>query len=234
MSLSLSLLKVPVLALSATVITVAALAPREAVSEERRGRGGGEVCVYEHAGYGGWEHCYGVGESDRDLGNRRNQISSVRIRGRAAIELYEHPNFQGREAQLTTDVPDIRQWRKSWNDEVDSLRVTASDYRGGGPDRRDDRVCVYQHVNYQGNSQCWDSGDDIRDLRGIGWNDGISSIRTFGRTRVAVYEDADFRGERLVVEQDIPDLTQMAAGNRGNWNDRISSLRVSGDRWRRH
>jgi hypothetical protein len=219
-------------------LVLTALVPREAASEERRGdrsdRGGrgGEVCVYEHADYGGWEECYGVGDSDRDLGNRRNQISSVRVRGRAALHLYEHPGFQGREAELTSDVRDFRQWRKSWNDQVDSLRVTSSDYRGGGgSDRGEDRVCIYQHVNFQGNSKCWDSGDDIRDLRSIGWNDGISSIRTFGRTRVAVYEDADFRGERLLVERDIADLTRLDANNHSNWNDRISSLRVSGDRW---
>jgi hypothetical protein len=227
---NLSLLNVPFITLSIAAITIGALAPRQAASEERRGRGGGEVCVYEHADYGGWEQCYGVGESDRDLGKRRNQISSVRIRGRAAITFYEHPNFQGREAELTTDVADFRQWRKSWNDQVDSLRVTGSDYRGGDPDKGRDRVCVYQHVNYQGNSRCWDSGDDIRDLRSVGWNDGISSIRTFGRTRVAVYEDADYRGERLIVEHDIPDLTRVDADNRSNWNDRISSLRVSGGR----
>jgi hypothetical protein len=230
-----TLIQIPLVAFSAAALCLGALAPREAASQERRGRG--EVCVYEHADYGGWEQCYGAGESDRDLGNRRNQISSVRIRGRAALTLYEHPTFQGREAELTSDVPDIRQWRKSWNDQVDSLRVNASDYRGGDPDRGRDRVCVYQHVNYQGNSRCWDSGDDIRDLRSIGWNDGISSIRTFGRTRLAVYEDADFRGERLLVDRDIPDLTRIDANNRSNWNDRISSFRVggerrgSGDRW---
>ena len=209
------------------LVSLGSIAPREAVSEERRGRD--EVCVYEHADYGGWEKCYRAGESDRDLGNLRNKISSVRIRGRAELHLYEHPNFQGREAELTSDVPDIGRWRKSWNDEVDSLEVTSGDSRGGGrPDRDRDRVCVYQHVNYQGNSQCWDAGEDIRDLKSIGWNDGISSIRTFGRTRVAVYEDNDFRGERLMVDQDIADLTRIDANNRSNWNDRISSLRVSG------
>jgi hypothetical protein len=92
---------------------------------------------------------------------------------------------------------------------------------------------VYQHTNYQGNSKCWDAGDDVRDLKSIGWNDGISSIRTFGRTRMAVYEDNDFRGQRLIVERDIPDLTRLDANNHSNWNDRISSLRVGGerDRW---
>jgi hypothetical protein len=220
---------------SALVITLCgglslmAMVPRQGASEERRGRD--QVCVYEHADYGGWEQCYGVGESDRDLGNRRNKISSVRIRGSAAITLYEHPDFDGREAEITTDVPDIGKWRRSWNDEVDSLRVTGSGAHGGRPERERDRVCVYQHVNYQGNSKCFDSGDDVRDLKSIGWNDGISSIRTFGHTRMAVYEDSDFHGERLVVERDLPDLTRIDADNHADWNDRISSLRVGDGRW---
>jgi len=39
--------------------------------------------------------------------------------------------------------------------------------------------------------------------------------------------------KRLIVEQDIEDLTQVSAGGRGNWNDRISSLRVGDDRYGR-
>jgi hypothetical protein len=213
-----------------TGLSLLALGPSEAASQDRRGRD--QVCVYEHADYGGWEKCYDVGDSDPDLGKHRNKISSVRIRGRAQITLYEHPDFEGREAELTTDVPDFNKWRKSWNDEVDSLRVSSAGSHGGGrPDRDRDRVCVYQHVNYQGNSKCFDSGDDERDLKSIGWNDGISSIRTFGRTRMAVYEDSEFRGERLIVDHDLPDLTRIDADNRSNWNDRISSLRVGEGRW---
>ncbi len=198
--------------------------------QDRHGRDRDQVCIYEHADYGGWEQCYGVGEQIRDLGNRRNQISSVRVYGRAEITLYEHPNFQGHEVTLGNDTPDFGRVR-GWNDQTDSLRVDAAGF-GGRPrpgQQREDRVCVYQHVGFQGNSQCFDAGDEVPDLREIGWNDGISSIRTFGRTRVAFYEDNDFRGQRLIVERDIADLTQVSAGNRSNWNDRISSLRVSGE-----
>lgn len=206
------------------------------VSNEVLAQGGrDEVCVYEHAGYGGWERCFGVGEDIRDLGNLRNSISSVRVRGRAEITLYEHPNFDGREVSIDSSVTDLRQIARFWNDETDSLRVGRAGF-GGRPsrqERREDRVCVYQHVNYQGNSVCWDSGEEILDLREVGWNDGISSVRTFGGTRVAFYEHADFDGQRLIVDRDIPDLTQVRAGRNSNWNDRISSVRVGEDRGRR-
>jgi hypothetical protein len=216
----------------ATALSLTALTSPEAVSQEGHERD--QVCVYEHADYGGWEQCYGAGEDVRDLGNRRNSISSVRIRGRAEITLYQHPDFQGREVSIDSSTPDLRQIARFWNDETDSLRVSTADFGGrhrGG--RREDRVCVYEHVNYQGHSQCWDSGEEIDDLQSIGWNDGISSVRVFGGTRVAFYEHSEFDGQRLIVDHDIPDLTQVRAGGNSNWNDRISSVRVGEDRSRR-
>jgi hypothetical protein len=215
------------------MFSVTAMSPGEAVSQDR---GRDRVCVYEHAGFGGFEQCFGLGEDIRDLGNLRNRISSVRVQGRAEITLFEHPDFQGREVTVTGGVSDMKQLGRFWNDEVDSLRVSAPGFRGGRPgreERRADRVCVYQHVGYQGNSQCFDAGDDVRDLRSLGWNDGISSIRTFGRSRAAFFEDSEFQGQRLIVDGDIPDLTHVNTGGRGHWNDRISSLRVGGDRWDR-
>jgi hypothetical protein len=219
----------------AAALTLTGFVSHDAVAEDRSGRDRDEVCVYEHADYGGWEQCYGVGDDVRDLGNRRNSISSVRIRGRAEITLYQHPNFQGREVSIDSSVADLRKIAKFWNDETDSLRVSRAGFGGGHnrDERHEDRVCVYEHVNYQGHSQCWDSGEEIADLRDIGWNDGISSIRTFGGTRVAFYEHAGFDGQRLIVDRDIPDLTQVRANGNSNWNDRISSVRVGEDRWRR-
>lgn len=216
-------------------LALSAMFSGEAFSQSGRGRD--QVCLYEHAGYGGWEQCYGVGEDIRDLGNRRNRISSVRIQGRAEVTLYEHPDFQGREVTFDSSISNLSELGKFWNDEVDSVRVSAPGFRGGRPNRgaaRQDRVCVYQHVGFQGNSQCFDAGDDVPDLRSIGWNDGISSIRTFGRIRAAFFEHADFQGQRLVVDADIPDLTYVNTNGR-HWNDRISSLRIEGGRrgnWR--
>lgn len=208
---------------------LAGLAPQDAAAQARNSRD--RVCVYEHAGYGGWEQCYGVGEDARDLGNRRNGISSVRIFGRAEVVLFEHPDFQGNEVVIDRDVSDLRRLKR-WNDQTDSLQVEKAGF-GSRPkpgQRRDDRVCVYQHTDYRGNSQCFDAGEDMPNLKDIGWNDGISSIRVFSGSTVAVYEDSDYRGQRLIVERDIPDLTKVQARGGWSWNDQISSLRASGGR----
>jgi Beta/Gamma crystallin len=212
--------------LGALLILVAAASSREAVSQGWRRD---QVCVYEHADYGGWEQCFGAGESLRDLGPRRNRISSVRIMGRAEVTLFEYPDFNGKQVAITNDISDLSQWR-GWNDQADSLRVHGGGVEGrpGFGRRGEDRVCLYEHVGYQGRSQCFDSCEDVQDMRLVGWNDVASSIRTFGRTRIVFYEHMGFGGERLLVDGDIPDLTRVGAHD-GNWNDRISSLRMRGD-----
>lgn len=46
------------------------------------------------------------------------------------------------------------------------------------------------------------------------------SIRVFGRASVDVYRDGQFRGPRLRITSDIPDL------NRMDWGSQISSFQV--------
>src|SRR5262245_37013651 len=87
-------------------LTATAFIPQDAFSQGARGRD--QVCVYEHADYGGWEQCYGIGEAIRDLGNRRNSISSVRVEGRAEITLYQHPDFQGQEVTIGESVSNLQ------------------------------------------------------------------------------------------------------------------------------
>lgn len=206
-----------------------AMHPGEVFSQPNWNRDGREqVCVYEHADFGGWEQCFGVGENIRDLGKHRNQISSVRIQGRARLTLFEHPNFGGRAVTIDNSVANLS--GRFRNDDADSLQVASSNMRGipdrgdRRDDRRADRVCVYEHIRYQGRSECFGAGDDIRNLESVGFNDGISSIRTFGRVRATFYEHSDYKGQRISVDGDNPDLT------RAGWNDRISSLRVGGER----
>ena len=70
-----------------------------------------------------------------------------------------------------------------------------------------DRVCIYEDVNYGGRSQCWSADEEARNLSGTGWNDRISSIRVFGRARLEVYRDADYRGEVLCLLYNTGDET---------------------------
>lgn len=215
------------------------------------GRDDDRVCFYRDVQYQGQAWCYRAGDELADLRDRRNEISSLRIFGRARVLVFDEREFQGAADEFDRDVPDltlrVMEGRRTWNDRIDSFEITLAG-RGRGlargranrqdrndrddrNDRRDrddrdnrvsrDRICVYEGVNYQGRSQCWDAGEEEANLnRTNGWNDAISSIRVFGRTSVDVYRDGQFRGPRLHITSDIPNLERM------NWGSQISSFQV--------
>jgi len=99
--------------------------------------------------------------------------------------------------------------------------VTAQAQRG----RDRDMVCLYQDIHYQGWEQCYAPGDEIVDLRGR--RNAISSIRIFGRARVVVFDDSEFRGTSDEFGNDVPDLDRRMMNGSRSWNDRIGSLRVA-------
>ena len=220
------------------------------------GRAGGDrVCLYQDVQYRGWEECFNVGDEITDLRSHRNSTSSIRVFGRARVVVYEHTGFEGESAEFSSDVPDLGRRAISgshtWNDRIDSLKVVSGFGRAGGgngpfgngPVGRDDRdirreerfsdgICVYEHSNYEGRSECWGAGADLGNLGRSGWSDKISAIRVFGRARAVLYRDINFRGESIVVDQDVPDLARIRAGGFSSWNNQISSLRVQAERGR--
>src|SRR5439155_23343641 len=87
-----------------------------------------------------------------------------------------------------------------------------------------DRVCVYQDVRYVGWEQCYNVGDEVQNLGNR--KKAISSIRVFGRARVIVYEDPEFKGHSTEFSGDVADLGLRALAGGHTWNDQIESLRV--------
>ena len=81
-------------------------------------------------------------------------------------------------------------------------------------------ACFYQDPDFQGEYFCVRAGDVVESLP-RDMNDRISSIRTFGRVEVTVFQDSRFEG-RAARFDDVANL------KRQGWNDRISSLRVEG------
>jgi hypothetical protein len=206
-------------------------------SEGRDNRDTDRVCFYRDVEYQGPSWCYRPGDELADLRNRNNEISSIRIFGRARVVVWDQEEFMGATDEFDMDAPDLRlramEGRRNWNDRIDSFQVLSFNRGGRGfgvgrndrDDDRDnrparDRICIYEDINYGGRSQCWNANEEERNLNGRGWNDRISSIRVYGRARVEVYRDADYRGQRLRIDRDAPDLGAI------NWSDQISSFQV--------
>ena len=217
---------------------------------------GDRVCVYQNNNFQGWQECYRPGDEVGDLHSRDNNISSIRVYGNAIVSIYDDKNFRGDSRQITSEIRDLAQFsaggfagRAHWNDRIGSFRVTSPNYRPPAPpppvfrdDRRDDRrdvrpgrgepdsVCVYEDTDYRGRVECFDSGRDVADLgRFGGWSDRISSIRIIGNGRMAAFVDIGYRGDRIIIDQDVPDLKRLKLQGR-NWDNQISSLEVGGGR----
>ena len=196
------------------------------------------MCFYRDVQFEGPSWCYRPGDELADLRDRGNEISSIRIFGRARVIVYDLDEFMGAADEFDMDVADLRlrnmEGRRNWNDRIDSFQVVGPDVveaavRRVRPQRsRDDRdnrpardrICVYEETNYGGRSQCWTVDEDVNNLSGLGWNDRISSVRVFGRARVELYRDSNYRGGRIRLDRDAPDLGPM------NWGDQISSFQV--------
>ena len=211
---------------------------------------GDRVCIYKHDNFHGHEQCYRPGEEVSDL--KHTDINSIRVFGRAHVMLFEDRDFRGRMVEFNSDMPDLSHFAmsgsKTWHDNVGSLRAVPEYafhdrdrfydrehypygdtyiYRSKpGVEAIDEGVCVYEKPGFEGRSQCWSANTDISDLSFADWKDKISSVRVFGHAHLVGYKDADFHGDRVIIDHDISDLGSLPMARAGNWNHEIRSLAV--------
>jgi len=91
------------------------------------------ACFYKDADYRGRRVCLAAGdELDRLPYGLDDEISSIRIFGRAEVTIFRDDDFGGRSTRFDDDVRDLQYER--WNDTVSSLRVRGGrgGYGGGG------------------------------------------------------------------------------------------------------
>jgi hypothetical protein len=177
------------------------------------------ACFYRDVDFRGDFFCLRVGESTNSLPPGLNdEISSVRIFGRASVVVFVDAQFRGANVLLADNAPSL----DSWNDRVSSIRVQARYNGGGGGGNQPvpaNGACFYKDADFRGDSFCLSVFENSNAMP-LGMNDEISSIRIFGRASVMVFEDEAFRGGSIQLNASVQNLAP-----RG-WNDRISSLRV--------
>jgi hypothetical protein len=125
-----------IVVLVAAVLGASSVATAQRWGRESRPRDG--VCFYENPDFRGDYFCLRAGEDLRSLPSDMNdRISSLRIYGRAEVEVYKDGSFKGKSARFDGDVRDLR--LDIWNDRISSVRVRSgpgyggsSSYGGGG------------------------------------------------------------------------------------------------------
>jgi Beta/Gamma crystallin len=156
---------------------------------------------------------------------------SRRNGGRGGITVYADPDFRGESATFRDDTPNLLNF--GLNDKISSIEV---------PNGESWEVC--QDINY--GNRCQVISGSISDLRSMGWNDRISSLRRvangFGngvRNRngngigngrydnsrsesLLFFDRTGFRGSSTVVNSDSADL---------GFVRRPASVQVRGGTW---
>ena len=163
-------------------------------------------------------------------GNWNDKIESVRVTSRLGNPVVVVPRNDNPVVVVPRD--DITRDRRDdgYNRDRDDRD---RDYRDDRRYGRYNTVCIFEEINFRGRYECYDSGDEVADLgRRASWNDHISSIRVFGPTRVTLYRDINFRGDRVTVDRDIPDLRRLRMTGSMNWDNQVSSLDINGGRGR--
>ena len=84
-------------------------------------------------------------------------------------------------------------------------------------------VCFFKDTEFKGDHFCVTRGDKLDALPGS-FGDNISSIQLFGKARVTVFNDREFRGGSQEFRNSIGDLRTQRFRDGHTWNDRISSV----------
>ena len=81
------------------------------------------ICIYEDINYGGRSQCWNADEEENNLNGLgwNDRISSVRVFGRARVELYRDAGFRGGRVRLDRDAPDLN--TMNWGDQISSFQV---------------------------------------------------------------------------------------------------------------
>lgn len=98
------------------------------------------------------------------------------------------------------------------------------------------RVILYSGENFDGVSVELLPGAEVADLGDLCFSDGrrvndrISSVRIMGDLKVTLYDRAGFEGPSLEVGENVARLARVPRRGGGNWDNCLSSVRVSGGR----
>jgi len=89
----------------------------------------GGACFYRDRNFGGDFFCLRRGESRESLGGYGDDISSIRVFGRARVTVYDDRNFSGKRTGIGGDVADLRELPvrgksgHTWNNRISSVAV---------------------------------------------------------------------------------------------------------------
>jgi hypothetical protein len=193
--------------------------------------GGGydRICFYEGVNFSGQGFCVNDGAQVANLvpSGWNDRISSITVEGYTGVYVYQDINYGGQSLYINRTVADLRSYGGQWNDFVSSFIVDGG--RPNPPPQPPARgqICFYDGPNFTGQSFCLYPDQQQPNLLQSGWNDRVSSIWVNGDASVYVYQDINYGGGYLWINQTIADLRSMGA-QYDNWISSMNVVRANG------
>jgi hypothetical protein len=182
------------------------------------------VCVYQDSGFRGASICYEAwqgGTNNLVNTGMNDQISSIEITEGETVTVYQDADYRGASRTYSSNVYNLS---GDFNDIISSIYIQGRQPPPPPPPSGpgDQQICFYTDAYFQGTSFCMNAWDrPIYDLRQMGLNDQISSIRIPYGVTVTVFQDINFQGQRRDYTSDVYNLS-------GDFNDIISSIYLQG------
>lgn len=159
-------------------------------------RGSDYSCIYADPNYRGSSMCVLPFQSIKDLNSisLNDTISSVRVSGRAYLNIHQHSNHKGKYTRIMDSVSDLGTM-DGWTTSIWSGKRTDDNY-----------ACLYEGRNYKGTPICLSSNSEMIKVEDANLNDKISSIRVHGNIAVKIYKDSHFHDDKTVLMTSVPRL----------------------------
>lgn len=168
------------------------------------------VTVYEHGNFTGKkfiiEANHEVNSNELKKVGLNDKISSIKLHNGAKIRVCEHSDFTGASLFVQNDITSMSSY--DLNDQITSIswKVPTGPY-----------VVLYEHGKYDGKPlTLWGNTPRLDGSRHF--NDKVSSIKLFNGAKVKLYENKDYKGRGLYIENNISRMSEY------NFNDIASSL----------
>lgn len=190
------------------------------------------ACFYKD-GFNSESFCLSAGQSaDHMPPGFNDQVTSIRIFGRARVVVFENSNFGGPNETFDRSQSDLRNVRKRddpsrvWSDRISSVRVESASGRADDRWGRDDRGRDDDRWGRDRDDDRWRDRD--RDDRGWHGRNNPNNYPVWGRGAqprqgACFFRDSNFRGDYFCMARGET-FRSLPAG----FNDRISSVRLFG------
>jgi hypothetical protein len=172
------------------------------VPSENQCNGDDGVYLYDGQDYTG--RCIRLTSDDDDLSDEafNNIASSIKIVGNWTATLYIDQNYSGSSSTFTSDDSDLGN-NSVGDNRASSVRVVEGSAAGNSCDGGEGAY-LYEHPNYQG--RCVKFTGDVGDLRTLGFDDIVSSVRIVGSWTAVLFRDLYGTGISTTYTQSSPNV----------------------------